>query len=138
MLKSIQMLPHACREYVQREVDMISGSYTMSDLIHGQNDRPRIEMGGAFSPGGGELLTTLKYQNALHKVQSSIRLQVRENKVKKERCEIEIPNLRRPKSFSGRFNCRARPLLPRAYIFLQQPRSLWMRCGPKTLGREIL
>lgn len=55
MLKSIQMLPHACREYVQREVDMISGSYTMSDLVHGQNDRPRIEMGGAFSPGVGEI-----------------------------------------------------------------------------------
>lgn len=87
---------------------------------------------------GWKLLTTLKYQNALHQVQSSIGLRAREKKEKKERWEIEIPNLRRPKSFSGRFNCRARPLLPRAYIFLQQPRSLWMRCGPKTLGREIL
>lgn len=30
---------------------MISGSYTMSDLVHGQNDRPRIEMEEAFSLG---------------------------------------------------------------------------------------
>lgn len=34
---------------------MISGSYTMSDLVHDQNDRPRIEMGGAFLARGREI-----------------------------------------------------------------------------------
>jgi hypothetical protein len=120
-------------ECSQRKVDMISGSYTMSDLVHGQNDRPRIEIGGAFSPG--EITKNTQIPECTTPSAILNKAPSEGESREKERWEIEIPNLRRPKSFSGRFNCRARPLLPRAYNFLQQPRSLWMRCG---LRREIL